>query len=1177
MVVGLGDGVNREWTFDFLIPALAFGGVPQVKVYVCNTLAGCLPTVTEIDPALWTITGTDDPDGGVLTYPKEGVFPVMTVGLNIAIVRDVPYEQVQQFFVNSFWPPDVETMGDSIVLQTQQLATELTRTLRVPYGSTMTPEEYVEAIINCSIRPEPPGPVSLGEVNYINAPALGISIPESWEDYIFVQIIYGQSGAQGVSSDPASVALTTTSTYPSRVLAPFANPTGTPVPLRSPGQVADEFVVQTLLGFTNLVEFIQSSADPDGPGVRLTETPNSACGNEIYRVLSTAEFVDDAGDPVPAVDPTIVVLNVAKGGVTFDQAKRGSPPYRNALQNYFQVRDLILAAGKIPYRLPIIYAQNTADSSGAEITDRRLFAEDDANMQRMLAEDLSKCDGDYRNVPMIVLQGRTFPATNSSNVYWRGMNDYNTPPMGEVLITEIGNLIYCMGPGYPYDTYPDPGLHLTSGAGPRPGYRGLGCKMGNVSVNVAFGFKWTALRANPEECGYVSDRRFRVVLRLPNIQIPSGNFDDVTITGDEVTVGTVNSGFVSIGQSLAHAGITEEAIIIGFKSGTPGEAGVYYLRTEFTSPVGPLDGVVATPALDDPAQYTGEGVIDRSNIYVSDEDIEVSCGFVLNDTLRRFIDTNVEIIRVKEFRPIPKIVGRFFDIWYKQRPSGVGLFQYGTEPIVFNQITDFDDIVTGSGGANGGPYPITFTGGTGPLAATGTYMVTGGHVQTNSITLTEVDGITGGLYDTDSVLPTISFPQVANASAVAVFAGYHADGPNYGSRGLIRDNQGILRDEGGVILWNWLMPFWMLVPPPPFPEPNLLINGQGLVRQRAVVDLATGAYGHDRWYALQEQSPTTLCVASSTVDDDWGPFMVLSTSNPAGRQTGYAQQISNNDTVSLRNQLVSLSGYLAKTDADAALENNQIYLMMVGWTGTANLMPRAFINDYDSNLFDISSQITASLAAGVLHVTVLTAGTIKVGQRLNGSGVTTVGITAQLATAGGDISTWQTSGAQTLTSRAMTGDAMLIANTGIVPMALDITEVYDDGEVTDAFTVTVIVDETLTNFACAALSAQAVLSTEAIWLQLKLEVGNNFSGFPVETYEQTLQRCYAFYRNGWTMHTANPTATWLPWIEPMRAGGISTTSSSGTFAFSNTTAFGSFITNSVAEDVTITLSAEPGA
>jgi hypothetical protein len=682
----------------------------------------------------------------------------------------------------------------------------------------------------CEVRP--PTAIPLSDISFTADGTTAWSIFGDLDNSTLILPAYGHSGVQGVSSDPTSVALTTAPVYPGFARIPYTalQPEGA----RSPGQIGNAIVGETLLGFTDIKEYV---TDVSGP--RQSETPNSAFVNT---------FVSEVMRYTDGKRPQCVVVNGAVGGTTYRELKRGSPAYNNFLDIMRQTINLIRKDGRTPVILPVIYAQGAADTTGAQIVDRYMAAEHALRMQRDLDEDfraLTKIAGSPSQpqvgaIPLIVVESRDVQATLSAAAQLLELNPWNAPQQGEMLAGRIAGNVILAGASYPYPTFPNPGLHLTS-----LGQRMFGSDWGRWLAQWCFGGELNALSIIPDETHFADAQTLRVSVRRPNVYVPSGTYT-LTIDGIIATVTTVPEGSkVVAGQRITGGTVAENTFIFGpADADSIGGPGRYYVKADEDQTVAVPTTVTATAVIGPPDWYTGELAFDDAGHYMNTLGREVSKGFAVWDTSRTYTSAKVPITSVTIYRPTPKIRAQFIDIRLAYRPSGPVVLTYGMDPPLFNSVTGVEDFAAGSGGTNG-TYDLIVTGGD-PLddpdtVAVGTFQVKLGAVVQDSITFTvnPDDGIAGGLYTTET-LPLLDFsecPGLTDAHATAVFSGVRGGGGGPDGRGiggLVRSATYALEieDEDGdpLFQFDWLTQHFQFVESPPFPAPNVLINGQGLAR-----------------------------------------------------------------------------------------------------------------------------------------------------------------------------------------------------------------------------------------------------------------------------------------------------------------------------------------------------------
>lgn len=131
-----GNDVTTVFPFSFLIPS------GEERVRLMNLSTGEIATLSQ--PA-YSITGTDDPDGGSVTYNPGGV-PI-TSTQKLIIERILPLTQDTDLStVFNISPSVVEEQMDRIVMMIQQVADDVGRALKVEPGDTIDTEELVAQI-----------------------------------------------------------------------------------------------------------------------------------------------------------------------------------------------------------------------------------------------------------------------------------------------------------------------------------------------------------------------------------------------------------------------------------------------------------------------------------------------------------------------------------------------------------------------------------------------------------------------------------------------------------------------------------------------------------------------------------------------------------------------------------------------------------------------------------------------------------------------------------------------------------------------------------------------------------------------------------------------------------------------------------------------------------------------
>lgn len=128
-VIFAGNGSTTVFTYSFIIPE----STDVVLIYTDTN-----GTSTTLNSAQYSITGLNNSNGGTVTYPLAG--SAIASGTTLTLMRDVPYTQPTDFENQGGVYPDVVEIGmDYIVMQTQQLATNSTRYMRLP--SNIDPDD----------------------------------------------------------------------------------------------------------------------------------------------------------------------------------------------------------------------------------------------------------------------------------------------------------------------------------------------------------------------------------------------------------------------------------------------------------------------------------------------------------------------------------------------------------------------------------------------------------------------------------------------------------------------------------------------------------------------------------------------------------------------------------------------------------------------------------------------------------------------------------------------------------------------------------------------------------------------------------------------------------------------------------------------------------------------------
>lgn len=119
-VTVLGNGAQTTFNYGFLIPRAGECALWYVDLDGVAVL---------IDPSDYTVNNIGNSAGGTFSYA-----PAIATGTSLTLVREVPYTQTAALSnQGAFYPQTLESGGlDRIVMQVQQLATEMTQTVRAP-------------------------------------------------------------------------------------------------------------------------------------------------------------------------------------------------------------------------------------------------------------------------------------------------------------------------------------------------------------------------------------------------------------------------------------------------------------------------------------------------------------------------------------------------------------------------------------------------------------------------------------------------------------------------------------------------------------------------------------------------------------------------------------------------------------------------------------------------------------------------------------------------------------------------------------------------------------------------------------------------------------------------------------------------------------------------------------
>ena len=110
-----GNGVTTNFVYNFIVPFLSDGVTPAAQVWYTD-LTGVPVLLTS---SQYTFLGAGVAGGGSVIYNPSGT-PIAT-GTYLSIIRAVPYTQPISFPNQSFFPSTIESLGDMIVEQIQQI------------------------------------------------------------------------------------------------------------------------------------------------------------------------------------------------------------------------------------------------------------------------------------------------------------------------------------------------------------------------------------------------------------------------------------------------------------------------------------------------------------------------------------------------------------------------------------------------------------------------------------------------------------------------------------------------------------------------------------------------------------------------------------------------------------------------------------------------------------------------------------------------------------------------------------------------------------------------------------------------------------------------------------------------------------------------------------------------
>ncbi|NCB17014.1 MAG: hypothetical protein EOM65_12675 [Synergistales bacterium] len=128
-----GNGLTRDWPYDFDLPITAAGTPDTSLIHVFRTnLRGEVTEVTAFSV---------DAETGTLTYPTSG--SPLESGEKLTILRELPVSQ--QFFdpsnQSNLYPETLEDATDRLVMMVQQVKEDVQRSIKLPVDREGTDEE----------------------------------------------------------------------------------------------------------------------------------------------------------------------------------------------------------------------------------------------------------------------------------------------------------------------------------------------------------------------------------------------------------------------------------------------------------------------------------------------------------------------------------------------------------------------------------------------------------------------------------------------------------------------------------------------------------------------------------------------------------------------------------------------------------------------------------------------------------------------------------------------------------------------------------------------------------------------------------------------------------------------------------------------------------------------------
>lgn len=136
-----GNGATTVWPYAFVIPDTA-----SLEVDLYDSTTGI---TTVLSSSLYSVTGISVPTGGTITYPLIG--SAISTTQNLTIKRVLALTQETALTNQSGFYPDVfEDEFDNIVMQIQQVQTEVDYSLRMPITDVTPPADLPGATLRAN-------------------------------------------------------------------------------------------------------------------------------------------------------------------------------------------------------------------------------------------------------------------------------------------------------------------------------------------------------------------------------------------------------------------------------------------------------------------------------------------------------------------------------------------------------------------------------------------------------------------------------------------------------------------------------------------------------------------------------------------------------------------------------------------------------------------------------------------------------------------------------------------------------------------------------------------------------------------------------------------------------------------------------------------------------------------